>query len=210
MHLNEIDHDFSYCMCHILFSGIFTALIALFTDLNVLLNLVSIGTLFVFYMVANAVIYRRYVVVGTTNPWPTLSFLCSFTFTSIIFTLIWKFAPPGNPKSVMLGASALIAAAMLQIFYCMVPQARKPEFWGVPLMPWIPSISIFLNIFLLGFLDGPSYVRFGFFSALAVIVYVFYSVHASFDAEGEGFLSLKNGEIHMEPAGECRDHSMKV
>ncbi|XP_024029570.1 cationic amino acid transporter 7, chloroplastic [Morus notabilis] len=192
------------------FLGIFTALIALFTDLNVLLNLVSIGTLFVFYMVANAVIYRRYIVVGTTNPWPTLSFLCSFTFTSIMFTLIWQFAPPGKPKAVMLGASALIAVAMLQIFNCMVPQARKPEFWGVPLMPWIPSISIFLNIFLLGSLDGPSYVRFGFFSALAVLVYVFYSVHASFDAEGEGSLSLKNGEIHMEPTQECKDNSVKV
>jgi hypothetical protein len=62
-------------------SGIFTAAIALFTDLNVLLNLVSIGTLFVFYMVANALVYRRYVAIGTTNPWPTLSFLCSFSFT---------------------------------------------------------------------------------------------------------------------------------
>lgn len=191
-----------------LFSGVFTALIALFTDLNVLLNLVSIGTLFVFYMVANAVIYRRYVDVGTTNPWPTLSFLCSFSFTSIMFTLIWQFTLPGKPKAVMLGACALIAVAMLQIFRWMVPQVRKPEFWGVPLMPWIPSTSIFLNIFLLGSLDRPSYVRFGFFSALAVLVYVFYSVHSSFDAEGEGALSVKNGDSQMEPIS--RDNSLRV
>ena len=156
-------------------------------------------------------IYRRYVAVGTSNPWPTLSFLCSFSLTSIMFTLIWQFSPRGKPKFVMLGASALIAFTMLQIFHCMVPQVRKPEFWGVPLMPWIPSMSIFLNIFLLGSLDGPSYVRFGFFSALAVLVYVFYSVHASFDAEGEGSLSVKNGEIHMEPTGEIsKDNSLKV
>uniref|UniRef100_A0A6N2MJN1 Uncharacterized protein n=1 Tax=Salix viminalis TaxID=40686 RepID=A0A6N2MJN1_SALVM len=44
--------------------GIFTAAIALFTDLNALLSLVSIGTLFVFYMVANAVVYRRHVAIG--------------------------------------------------------------------------------------------------------------------------------------------------
>uniref|UniRef100_A0A803NW18 Cationic amino acid transporter C-terminal domain-containing protein n=1 Tax=Cannabis sativa TaxID=3483 RepID=A0A803NW18_CANSA len=193
------------------FLGIFTALIALFTDLNVLLNLVSIGTLFVFYMVANAVIYRRYVAVGTTNPWPTLSFLCSFSLTSILFTLIWQFAPPGKPKAIMLVFSALVALAMLQIFHCMVPQARKPEFWGVPFMPWIPSTSIFLNIFLLGSLDGPSYVRFAFFSALAVLVYVFYSVHASFDAEGDGSLSVKNVEIHLETTEDkSQDNSVKV
>lgn len=193
----------------IFFSGIFTAAIALFTDLNVLLNLVSIGTLFVFYMVANAVIYRRYVVLGTTNPRPTLSFLCSLTLTSIIFTLVWHFAPNGKPKAFMLGACGLIALAILQIFHLMVPQARKPEFWGVPWMPWIPSLSIFLNVFLLGSLDGPSYVRFGLFSALVVIVYVFYSVHASFDAEEDGFLGPKNGEIRME-SREIEDLCLKV
>ncbi|KAJ7974876.1 putative Cationic amino acid transporter [Quillaja saponaria] len=193
------------------FLGIFTAGIALFTDLNVLLNLVTIGTLFVFYMVANAVIYRRYVAVGTTNPWPTLSFLCSFSLTSIIFALIWHFAPPGKPKAYMLCACSVIAIAILQVFHCMVPQARKPEFWGVPLMPWIPSISIFLNIFLLGSLDGPSYVRFGFFSALAILVYVFYSVHASYDAEGDGSLSQKNGEVHVEmESKQSDDRSFKV
>ncbi|XP_021905104.1 cationic amino acid transporter 7, chloroplastic-like [Carica papaya] len=188
------------------FLGIFTAAIALFTDLKVLINLVSIGTLFVFYMVANAVIYRRYVVVGTSKPWPTLSFLCLFTITSIIFTLIWQFVPPTEPKGWMLGACALVAIANLQIFHCVVPQARKPEFWGVPMMPWVPCISIFLNIFLLGSLDGPSYVRFGFFSALAVLVYVLYSVHASFDAQEEG---QKNGEILKESA-ESEDPTIKV
>lgn len=180
------------------FLGIFTAAIALFTDLNILLNLVTIGTLFVFYMVANAVIYRRYVVQGMTNPRPTLSFLCSLSFTSIIFTLIWHLAPPGKLRVFMLGACAAIALAISHIFHCMVPQARKPEFWGVPLMPWIPSLSIFLNIFLLGSLGGPSFVRFGFFSALAVVVYIFYSVHSSFDAEKEGSLGPKNGEVGME------------
>lgn len=187
------------------FSGIFTAAIALFTDLNVLLNLVSIGTLFVFYMVANAVIYRRYVATGTTNPWPTLSFLCSFSFTSLIFTLIWHFMPQGKAKAFMLGACAATAIAIIQVFNCMVTQARKPEFWGVPSMPWIPSVSIFLNIFLLGSLDGPSYVRFAFFSGLAVLIYVLYSVHASFDAEGEGCLSQKRNSQIMKESGESEE-----
>ncbi|GAB4836236.1 Cationic amino acid transporter 7, chloroplastic [Ancistrocladus abbreviatus] len=184
------------------FLGIFTAAIALFTDLNILLNLVSIGTLFVFYMVANAVIYRRYVVIGTSNPWPTLSYLCLFSLTSIIFTLMWHFVPPGKPKAMMLVACAVIAIAILQLFHYFVPQARKPEFWGVPLMPWLPSISIFLNIFLLGSLDGPSYIRFGLFSGLAVLVYVLYSVHAGFDAEGDVPVSNKNEMVLKDIEGQ--------
>ncbi|XP_071708120.1 cationic amino acid transporter 6, chloroplastic-like [Rutidosis leptorrhynchoides] len=176
------------------FLGIFTAAIALFTDLGVLLNLVSIGTLFVFYMVANAVIYRRYVSVETTSRWPTLSFLLSFSCTSLLFTLLWWLVPHGKPKGFVLGACSLVAIGLVVLFNYSVPQARKPELWGVPLMPWIPSMSIFLNIFLLGNLDGPSYARFGFFSAVAVLVYVGYSVHASFDAEEQGLLSLKDVE----------------
>ncbi|KAI3458813.1 hypothetical protein Pfo_015476 [Paulownia fortunei] len=191
------------------FLGIFTAAIALFTDLDILLNLVCIGTLFVFYMVANAVIYRRYVTVGTTNPWPTLSFMFCFSLTSVMFTLLWQFAPSGKPKAFMLGACIAVAIAILQLFHFMVPQARKPEFWGVPLMPWIPSISIFLNIFLLGSLDRPSYVRFGFFSALAVLVYVLYSVHSSFDAEEDGTLSQKTGESTKESI-ESEVHTLKA
>ncbi|CAH9111532.1 unnamed protein product [Cuscuta europaea] len=189
-----------------LFLGVFTAVIALFTDLQILLNLVSIGTLFVFYMVANAVIYKRYVAVGTTNPWPTLSYLLSFTLTAVLFTLLWHFAPAGKAKAFLLGACIVIAISILQLFQWMVPQANKPEFWGVPLMPWIPSTSIFLNIFLLGALDSPSYVRFGFFSGLAVIVYVMYSVHASFDAEEQ-----KGQEnIEMKEYNEVQGNSSKV
>ncbi|XP_047977690.1 cationic amino acid transporter 7, chloroplastic-like [Salvia hispanica] len=186
------------------FLGMLTAAIALFTDLDILLDLVSIGTLFVFYMVANAVIYRRYVAIGTTNPWPTLSFLFCFSLTCILFTLLWYLTPSGKPRLVMLGVSAALAIALLQVFLFMVPQVRKPENWGVPFMPWIPSISIFLNIFLLGALNKASYIRFGYFSALTVLVYVVYSVHSSFDAEEDGILgetaageSIKGREVHI-------------
>ncbi|XP_010452377.1 PREDICTED: cationic amino acid transporter 6, chloroplastic [Camelina sativa] len=174
-----------------IFLGIFTAALALFTDLNVLLNLVSIGTLFVFYMVANALIFRRYVPLQPTKPWTTLSFLALFSITSLVFTLIWKLLPEGKPKAFMLGAIAVVAIAMVLIFHCMVPQAWKPELWGVPFMPWTPCVSIFLNIFLLGSLDAPSYARFGVFSCLIVLVYLLYGVHASSDAEANGSFDVR-------------------
>lgn len=170
-------------------------MIALFVDLDVLLNFVCIGTLFVFYMVANAIIYRRYVVIGSTKPQPTLSFLCSFSLTAIIFTLIWHFVTPGRAKTALLTVTAIVAIVVSLIFNCVVPQSRKPEFWGVPLMPWIPCASIFLNLFLLGSLDGSSYIRFVFFSIIVVLVYVLYGVHSSSDAEGDDSLFVKNREI---------------
>ncbi|KAG6527009.1 cationic amino acid transporter 6, chloroplastic-like [Zingiber officinale] len=170
--------------------GIFTASIALFTDLDVLLSLVSIGTLFVFYMVGNAVIYRRYVSpdVSATSPWPTLSFLLAFSSAALAFTLIWQLAPAGSAKAALLCVCAAAAMAVLQAFHLLVPEAREPVHWGVPLMPWIPAASVFLNVFLLGSLDGPSYLRFVIFSAFVVVAYVFYGVHSSSDAEENGNL----------------------
>ncbi|XP_055822220.1 cationic amino acid transporter 6, chloroplastic-like [Solanum dulcamara] len=42
--------------------GICQASIALFTELNIVIEMISIGTLLVFYLVSNALIYRRYVI----------------------------------------------------------------------------------------------------------------------------------------------------
>ncbi|KAJ3703596.1 hypothetical protein LUZ61_007301 [Rhynchospora tenuis] len=191
------------------FLGLITAALALFTDLEVLLNLVSIGTLFVFYMVANALIYRRYYAPGTTSssPYPTIYFLFSFSFFSLCFTLLWRFLPPGATiaRPLLLSVFGASAIACLCMFNHFVPQVRKPEFWGVPLMPWIPAVSIFLNVFLLGSLDGPSYWRFAVFSIVVVLFYIFYSVHASYDAEENGGLVTKVGDVGVD-----EDGSMKV
>ncbi|XP_062183244.1 cationic amino acid transporter 6, chloroplastic-like [Phragmites australis] len=182
------------------FLGLFTAALALFTELDVLLNLVSIGTLFVFYMVANAVVYRRYV--GDSDggdgqrrdrAWPVLAFILAFSLIALSFTLLWQFAPRGGAKAGLLAGCAAAAVATVAAFQELVPQARAPELWGVPGMPWVPAASVFLNVFLLGSLDRPSYIRFGFFSAVAVLVYVLYSVHASYDAKESGALDGAGG-----------------
>ncbi|CAD6268373.1 unnamed protein product [Miscanthus lutarioriparius] len=162
------------------FLCVFTAALALFTELDILLNLVCIGTLFVFYMVANAVVYRRYIGSDSepaAHRWPTLAFLVVFSLAALAFTLSWKLAPPetrGRARGPPGGA-------------------RVPELWGVPGMPWVPAASVFLNVFLLGSLDRPSYVRFAIFSAAALLVYVLYSVHASYDAEESGRLDVDGG-----------------
>jgi APA family basic amino acid/polyamine antiporter len=62
-----------------------------------------------------------------------------------------------------------------------VPMAKKPKVWGVPLVPWLPSISIAINIFLLGSIDKKSYMRFGIWTAFLLVYYVLLGLHASYD-----------------------------
>lgn len=165
------------------FLGGLTAAIAIFTDLEVLLDLVNIGTLFVFYMVANAVVFRRYVAKEVTNPTPTITFLLSFSLISLAFTVIWHLAETSIAKVAMLCLCAVLGITAVQSFKIFVPQARKPEFWGVPFMPWVPAFSIFLNLFLMGDLNKSAYIRFLGFTAVILVFYALYGVHASFDAE---------------------------
>lgn len=163
-----------------IFLGICTAAIALFADTSILIDLISIGTLFVFYMVANALIYKRYVLIGKkTTPWPTLGFLSVLSCIAIGFTSLWQFQE--GPWS--LAICGLAAIVLTYVFSAVVPEAKQPREWGVPCMPWLAAASIFLNVFLLGSLGKRSYLRFAIFSVIAVVFYLVYSVHASYDAE---------------------------
>ena len=62
-----------------------------------------------------------------------------------------------------------------------VPQAKQPKLWGVPLVPWLPSLSIAINIFLLGSIDKDSFIRFGVWTGFLLVYYVLLGLHASYD-----------------------------
>jgi hypothetical protein len=60
-----------HCPC----PGFCTASIALFTELHIVLEMISIGTLLAFYLVDNALIYHWYAKIGTSMPLHVLIFL---------------------------------------------------------------------------------------------------------------------------------------
>lgn len=161
-------------------AGSVTAVIALFTDLPTLLNLISIGTLFVFYMVASALIYRRHVVPGKTKAWPTMSFLVLLSANAIGFVCFWQLEEQQPWGLAMFGSTAMLLTTG---FWYLVPCVHHPSEWALPGMPWPAAISMFLNIFLLGSVDRQSYIRFGVWSLVAILLYLLYGVHASYDAE---------------------------
>ncbi len=211
------------------FLGICTAFIAFFTDLHVLLDLISIGTLFVFYMVANALVYRRHVVVGKTSPVPTLAYLTVFTALAACVVSLWQTTitthgqekqqhadlTTTSTKSSSISSSSwglLIMCAGLAIFItavfwwkvpaaspCALRNNKGKEQWTVPCMPWIAAASIFLNIFLLGSVDKKSYVRFAIWTALAVVLYFLYVVHSTNDAAA-AHDTVSRGSINLQAA----------
>ncbi|KAK2967104.1 hypothetical protein RJ640_012945 [Escallonia rubra] len=162
-----------------LFLGVCQASIALFTELDIVIEMISIGTLLVFYLVANALIYRRYVITSNNPSWYTILFLTLLSCSSMAFSLSWKFKQQcwGLP---VFGSSVILITAF---FHYKVPCSRHPAEWSVPFMPWPAALSIFLNVFLMTTLGKLSYQRFGIWACLITLFYVLYGVHSTYQAE---------------------------
>ena len=171
-----------------------TAAIAFFTKLDILANLLSISTLFIFMLVAVALLVRRYYVTGETTPaHRNMLVLCLVLIigSSIGTAAYWGLSQHGWIGYCITVPIWMVATISLWYF---VPQARSPKLWGVPLVPWLPSASIAINIFLLGSIDQASFGRFGIWTGLLLIYYLLFGLHASYDTAKEmGEKRIQNG-----------------
>lgn len=158
-----------------------TACIAFFTKLSILSNLLSISTLFIFMLVALALIVRRYYVSGETtdaNRNKLIVFIVLILVSSSVTAAYWALVQDGWIGYCITLPVWLLSTAGIAF---LLPQARKPKLWGVPLVPWLPSASIAINIFLLGSIDKDSFIRFAIWTGLLLVYYFFFGLHASYD-----------------------------
>ncbi|TKY60193.1 Cationic amino acid transporter 1 [Spatholobus suberectus] len=161
-----------------------TAVIAFFTSFRVLSNLLSISTLLIFMLVAVALLVRRYYSSGVTtkeNQVKLVACLVLIMGSSCGISAYWAKSDGFVGYAIcvplwILGTGGLCFG---------VPMAKQPKRWGVPLVPWLPTLSIFINIFLLGSIDVDSYIRFGVWTALLLVYYALVGLHASYDTAKE-------------------------
>ena len=191
-------------------------MVALFTELDVLIDLICIGTLFVYYMVANALIMRRYVAMASQvssatttgftchgGTWPTAAFLLVITALSVAFVTIWRL---DGDRTVELSICAAAIAVSSIVFKAVVPPGTTTTVsssatWKAPMMPFVAVASIFLNVFLAGSLKALAFRRFGIWSAGALCFYVLYSVHAAHDADQTEATEKRSGNGMKEDHG---------
>lgn len=157
-----------------------TAVIAFFTELSILSNLLSISTLFIFMLVAVALLVRRYYVpdVTTNADRNKLVLFIILILGSSTATAIYWAASTGWIGYCITVPIWALSTMGLKIF---VPHAREAKHWGVPLVPFLPSTSIAINIFLLGSIDKDSFIRFTVWTILLLVYYLFFGLHASYD-----------------------------
>ncbi|KAK6157461.1 hypothetical protein DH2020_011709 [Rehmannia glutinosa] len=157
-----------------------SCILAFFSSLDVLSSVLSFSTLFIFMLMAVALLMRRYYVKDVTPKCDAIKFMVSLFVifgASLGITILWS-----SNKREWIGYAVFGGLWVLgTLGIALTSKHRVPKVWGVPLVPWLPSLSIAMNIFLIGSLGAVAVWRFLICSAIMLIYYVLAGVHATYD-----------------------------
>lgn len=155
--------------------------IAFFSSLDIMTGLLSISTLFIFMMMAVAVLVRRYYVRGITPQTQLLRLVILLLIiigSSMGTSAYWGLNQKGWLGYIITFPIWFLATLGISV---LLPQQQTPKVWGVPLVPWFPSLSIATNLFLMGSLGYQAFIRFGICTVVMLIYYIFIGLHATYD-----------------------------
>nr|GMD34970.1 cationic amino acid transporter 8, vacuolar [Ipomoea batatas]GME08600.1 cationic amino acid transporter 8, vacuolar [Ipomoea batatas] len=176
-----------------LLTTITSCIISFFTSLDVLSSVFSFSTLSIFMLMAVALLVRRYYVKEQTTRGDYIRFLvCLFVIigSSIGVTVLWNRDSRGwvgyTVGGVLWGLGTLGMG--------LLPKKRVPKVWGVPLVPLLPSLSIGMNLFLIGSLGAAAFWRFFVCSAVMVVYYLLVGVHTTYDMAHQSHPDLRTEE----------------
>uniref|UniRef100_A0A8C2WXM4 Solute carrier family 7 member 3a n=1 Tax=Cyclopterus lumpus TaxID=8103 RepID=A0A8C2WXM4_CYCLU len=208
-------------------SGVVAALMAFLFDLAALVDLMSIGTLLAYSLVAICVLILRYQP-GTLSSSSQTEKLVELVEGEKVateerplretFTAKLLFCPSGNIPTQTSGNIVYATTAIISLFItvlcvilancltellaghaavvvpcviltllcivCLVIICRQPESkealtFKVPLLPWLPLFSVFVNIYLMMQLDRGTWCRFAVWMLIGFVIYFFYGIRNS-------------------------------
>mmetsp|Transcript_7631 Transcript_7631/g.14970 ORF Transcript_7631/g.14970 Transcript_7631/m.14970 type:complete len:524 (-) Transcript_7631:138-1709(-) len=184
-------------------SGLIAAALAFFLNLNLLMDFVSMGTLFAYMIVCIGILYRHYYIMNpaerearlqdpinharlgrffgvVTTHWPiTIRVVVNFV-SGLISGLMYARGSP-TQLDVMYAFLAVGGTTILSFF--LLRDILVTNNYRVPLMPIIPAGGMFINSFLIGMLPKKAWYFWLCFTFVGVLIYFFYGIHHT---QGEG------------------------
>nr|XP_020454222.1 high affinity cationic amino acid transporter 1-like isoform X2 [Monopterus albus] len=209
-------------------AGVISAIMAFLFDLKDLVDLMSIGTLLAYTLVAACVLVLRYQPEHPSMVYemastqeevedgisiPTVGILPGveerFSFKTLLF-------PHNTEPSTLSGSTVKISACALGMLVltfsvlavhggaamwnivalgvifmvCLLftfivwrqPESKTKLSFKVPLLPFIPVISVFVNVYLMMQLDRGTWMRFSVWMVIGLAIYFCYGIHHSIEA----------------------------
>lgn len=211
-------------------AGVMSAIMAFLFELKDLVDLMSIGTLLAYTLVAACVLVLRYqpeqpslayqmantqdeVELSDGISAPSMGILPGmeerFSFKTLLFP---DYTEPSTLSGFAVNICASVMGALILVFSVLAVQGgtavwnvialsvifmtcllltfiiwRQPESktklsFKVPLLPFIPVISMFVNVYLMMQLDRGTWIRFSIWMAIGLVIYFGYGIHNSSEA----------------------------
>jgi APA family basic amino acid/polyamine antiporter len=197
----------------IILSGAFSAVLATFLSLAELVDMISIGTLLAFTVVCGGTIILRasgssyrekkaaFPLSGiryfspNALPWALVVHFCG----SALISYFIKFSFP--LWAILLStAPSLLSYGYVQICYAYLHYYKAfncPDTFQCPLVPLVPYLGMFTNIYLICQLEEAAIYRVIIWTFCGILIYAFYGIRNS-KLNSPPLLSKKDGEITPE------------
>ncbi|XP_045108340.1 cationic amino acid transporter 3-like isoform X2 [Portunus trituberculatus] len=217
-------------------SGIFAGGMAMFFELSSLVDMMSIGTLMAYTIVALCVLLLRYTVDeedkdeekgkavlptsvpssyhvsdylhqlfntrGLTKPTDltaslvTKAIMCycvSVLVLDIMLVALNEQLSQGEAGAITGVVIMFILSFAILLVIARQPESKKKLSFKVPLVPWVPAVSTFINLYLMCSLDLHTWYRFGIWMAIGFLDYFAYGMwNSSLRKRGSNNQGLDN------------------
>ncbi|XP_031443312.1 cationic amino acid transporter 2-like [Clupea harengus] len=188
-------------------SGIVAAIMALLFDLKALVDMMSIGTLFAYTLVAICILILRYQESTSEennfhmSPTSTFSFLkppsyptketsktvttCTI-FVAVVVVILSVFMTKAIQALLLLEIWSLLCLSVILAVLVLTtliiwrqPQNPAQAPFMVPCLPLLPVVSVFINVYLMVQLGGDTWIRYAVWMAVGMLIYFGYGVRHS-------------------------------
>uniref|UniRef100_A0A8D3A6G3 Cationic amino acid transporter C-terminal domain-containing protein n=1 Tax=Scophthalmus maximus TaxID=52904 RepID=A0A8D3A6G3_SCOMX len=174
-------------------SGIVAAIMALLFDLEALVEMMSIGTLFAYTLVAICILILRYIHLVISPAVYTdhvaqngfLDFIFSFSEVAcvaalcIILTQAIDAVFRAEPWSLVLICALAASVVIITFLIWRHPQNPTKATFMVPLLPALPVVSTLINVYLMVQLGGDTWLRYGLWMLVGLLIYFGYGIRNS-------------------------------
>ncbi|KAJ8675652.1 hypothetical protein QAD02_011438 [Eretmocerus hayati] len=208
--MGKVSSRFHTPLMGTLSAGLLTGVLAAIFELSQLINMMSIGTLLAYSIVAACVLILRYeesnsyekkndveifsasTIVAQLINYKRLTYstrLTSRLVTSLVFSYFLvcifltsmisaysKEVADGNLTPLIPMSILTVVLMLILLFIHLQPKCDKQLSFSVPCVPFIPGLSILINVYLMMMLDIMTWVRFAIWMAVGLSIYFCYGI----------------------------------
>ncbi|KAM4546558.1 high affinity cationic amino acid transporter 1 isoform 3-T4 [Fundulus diaphanus] len=131
--------------------------------------------------------------------------ICTSVLGLLILTFSVLAVQGGFASWNMVALSVIFMVCLVLVFIIWrQPESKTKLSFKVPLLPFIPVVSMFVNVYLMMQLDRGTWIRFSIWMAIGLVIYFCYGIHHSSEA------SSAHSALVTEMNGFSLDHELEA